>query len=263
MERTEPEGSLEANKCSDCSPLEKPPRVNLSSRGRTQRVFAITVRFIDAILSLRPRHNSERPASLSASHPHCVIASCLLTTWVVAGCMGTYGMTEIGNNPYPLLSEDDSMARYGLPDDDVFIEVRRAPISRPIENLAVHYAALFPGGEIIRPGDVEEYLKIDGRNAFKVVFRPKYIRKRKRITETTAPQKQEAPEGWTRVTIEDPVTGKPASVLQGPVISRERILYLVAGESYVYYIFMRADGDSIEPARKRLEKLVREQIKYS
>jgi hypothetical protein len=50
--------------------------------------------------------------------------------------------------------------------------------------------------------------------------------------------------------------------MQGPIIRRERILYLVAGDQYVYYILMRADGDAIEPARKKLEKLVREDIKY-
>ena len=203
---------------------------------------------------------SKRPEGRPSS---CNVAvCCLLATCVIAGCIGTSGISEITDYPYPLISEDESMARFGLPDDDLFIEVRRARISRPIDNLAINYAALFPGGEIIRPGDGEEYLKIDGRNAFKVVFRPKYIRKRKRISGKATNQQSEIAEGWTRVTIEDPVTGKPATVLQGPIIPREKILYLVAGDTYVYYIFMRADGDSVEPARKRFEKLVREGIKY-
>ncbi len=193
---------------------------------------------------------------------HCLVVCCLLVTCIITGCLGSYGITEISDYPYPLLHEDEATARFGVPDDDVFIEVRRAPMSRQIDNLAVHYTALFPGGEVIRPGDTEEYLKIGGRNAYKVVFRPKYIRKRKRIAENASSDKGETPEGWTRVTIEDPVTGKPATILQGPIIPRERILYLVAGDAYVYYIMMRADGDAVEPARKRFEKLVREGIRY-
>ena len=204
----------------------------------------------------------ERARRTGSSLSYCLVACCLLATCIFAGCLGTYGIREISDYPYPLLHEDEATARFGAPDDDVFIEVRRTPMSRPIDNLAVHYSALFPGGEIVRPGDGEEYLKIAGRNAYKVVFRPNYIRKRKRITDNSSNQKSETPEGWTRVTIEDPVTGKPATILQGPIVPRERILYLVAGDAYVYYIMLRADGDSVGPARKRFEKLVREGIKY-
>lgn len=180
----------------------------------------------------------------------------------LAGCLGTHGITEITDHPYNIIHEDDSSAKFGLRDDDASIEVRKVPSSRPIENLAINYGALFPEGEIIRPGDTEEYTKIDGRNAYKVMFRPKYIRKRKRIDDKAGTKTEEPAEGWTQVTINDPLTGKPETIMQGPIIRRERILYLVAGDQYVYYILMRADGDAIEPTRKKLEKLVREDIKY-
>jgi len=183
-------------------------------------------------------------------------------TVCLAGCIGAYGITEIKQHPYSLIQEDDSSAKFGLRDDDASIEVRRVESSRPIENLAINYGALFPEGEIIRPGDTEEYTKIDGRNAYKVVFRPKYIRKRKRVEDKPGTKPQEPLEGWTQTTITDPLTGKPETVMQGPIIRRERILYLVAGDRYIYYILMRADGDAIEPARKKLEKLVREDIDY-
>jgi hypothetical protein len=187
---------------------------------------------------------------------------CFLLGICLTSCLGTYGITEIADHPYSLIYEDDSTARFGVQDDDVSIEVRRVASPRPIENLAINYGALFPDGEVIRPGDTEEYVKIDGRNAYKVIFRPKYIRKRKRVGEKTGAKKEEPPGGWTRVTINDPLTGKPETILQGPVIRRQRILYLVAGDQYVYYILMKADGDAFDSAQKKLEKLVREDLKY-
>jgi hypothetical protein len=187
---------------------------------------------------------------------------CFLLGISLASCLGTYGITEITDHPYNLVSEDDSTARFGPRNDDVSIEVRRVASPRPIENLAINYGALFPDGEVIRPGDTEEYVKVDGRNAYKVIFRPKYIRKRKRVNEKVGAKKEETPEGWTRVTISDPLTGKPETILQSPVIRRQRILYLVAGDKYVYYILMRADGDAVESARKKLEKFVHEDLKY-
>ncbi len=142
------------------------------------------------------------------------------------------------------------------------MEVRRAKTSRPVDDLAIQYGALFPGGEVIRPGDTEEYVKIDGRNAYKVVFKKKYIRKRKRIgTDDKSPSEEVSPD-WKSVTMHDSETGKPVPVLYGPIIPRERTLYLVAGDSEVYAIFMRADGDAIEPAKKKFEKFVRDEIKY-
>lgn len=157
--------------------------------------------------------------------------------------------------------QDDSTARFGTSDDSVLIEVRRARTSRPLENLAIHYASLFPGGEIIRPGDSEEYVKLNDKNAYKVVFGTKYIRKRKRIPDQ-GKQSESIPEGWSAAKMEDPETGQSVAVARGPVIPRERILYLVQGDPYVYYVSMRADGEAIESARDRFEKFVRQEIKY-
>lgn len=189
-----------------------------------------------------------------------------LTTisWIVviaslAGCFSARGLIELEAPPYPLSYEDDSTARYGNPDDTVFIEVRRTEVPRPLENLAIRYAALFPGGEIIRPGDTEEYSTVEGRKAYKVIFQPTYVRYRKRID----PEKKDEPppSGWTRSTLEDPETGKPSDVLYGPTVRRYRVLYLVEGDSYVYYVFMRADGETIDSAKTKFEEFVR-RIKY-
>jgi hypothetical protein len=184
----------------------------------------------------------------------------LLAAWLVAGCFASGGISEIRSFPYPLAYEDESLERFADPESDASVEVRKAKISRPIDNLAIHYPALFPGGEIIRPGDHEEYLKIDGKNAYKVVFRPKYIRKRKRVPDQDS--STDVPAGWTRKSIEDPLSGKPVQVLYGPVVPQEKILYLVEGSTYLYYILMSADGESIEPARKKFEKFVREDVQY-
>lgn len=178
------------------------------------------------------------------------------------GCFGARGMKEITAYPYPLIYEDDSTARFASPQDNVFIEVRRAPIPRPLEHLAVHYPSLFPGGEIIKPGDREEYVKIKGKNAYKVVFRTKYIRKRKRIDDTSQWDVDAVPEGWTMARMEDPLTGEAVPVLHGPVIPRQKVLYLVQGEPYVYYILLRADGDAIRSAREKFEKFVHDDVKY-
>jgi hypothetical protein len=188
------------------------------------------------------------------------ISGVLIAAGLVSGCFASGGISEIRVFPYPLVYEDESLERFADPQNDTAIEVRKAKISRPLDNLAIHYQALFPGGEIIRPGDHEEYLKMNGKNAYKVVFRTKYIRKRKRLPEQAA--NAEVPAGWTRKTIEDPITGKPIPVLYGPVIPQEKILYLVEGSTYLYYILMSADGDEIEPARKRFEKFVREDVQY-
>jgi hypothetical protein len=188
-----------------------------------------------------------------------------LLTWIlfpclVAGCFSARGIQEIKSHPYALAYEDDSTARFADAEDTVFIEIRTAPIPKPLENLAVHYSTLFPGGETVRPGDAEEYIKIDGHTAYKVVFRPEYIRQRKRVADKEEPK--DIPPGWTERTIEDPVTGKPIPVLYGPVIPRQKILYLVEGKKFVYYIFLRADGESIEPARKKFEDFVGKDIRY-
>jgi hypothetical protein len=185
-----------------------------------------------------------------------------LAVAILAGCLAAKGMTEINPEPYPLVYQDDSTARFGNPDDTVFIEVRRVKASKPLENLAIHYAALFPGGEIIRPGDSEEYLKIDGKNAYKVSFTPKYIRKRKRIQSDQSGSSEKPEPGWSVESIEDPVSGKLVSILKGPVIQQQRLLYLIRGENYLYYVFLRTDGESIESSKKKFETFVREDIKY-
>jgi hypothetical protein len=181
---------------------------------------------------------------------------------LLAGCLATRGFIDLASRPYPVIYEDEATEKFSDRDDTAFIEVRRRKVSRPLENLAIHYAALFPGGEIVRPGDTEEYVKIGGKNAYKVVFRTNYIRRRKRVTANDKSGPGGAPPGWTLMNIEDPTTGKPMPVLYGPVIPRQRILYLVEGDNYIYYIFMRADGDAIDSARKKFEKFVREDIKY-
>lgn len=184
----------------------------------------------------------------------------LLATGLLAGCFSARGITEIESRPYPIIYEDDSSTRFGNADDSVFIEVRRTKVSKPLENLAVPYAALFPGGEAVRPGDAEEYTKIDGKNAYKVVFRTSYIRKRTR--EDPKGSDSPPPPGWTKTTMEDPDTGKQIPILYGPAVPRQKALYLVEGDTYIYYVFMRADGEAIEGARKKFEDLVQKQIKY-
>lgn len=183
--------------------------------------------------------------------------------WAVLffGCIASHRLTEISREPYRITYEDEVTARFSDPDDNVFIEVRRAEMPRPLEDLAVHYGTLFPGGEPIRPGDMEEYVDIQGLKAYKVTFQTKYVRKRK-----WAPQTEEGkdalPPGWTVVNMPDPTTGRMARLWQGPPIPRERILYLVPGKSHVYYLFFRADGDAREPARKKFEEFVRTDITY-
>jgi hypothetical protein len=186
------------------------------------------------------------------------LALLMAVAGVTGGCLAARGMSEIKAFPYPIVYEDDSMERFADAETGATVEIRKARISRPLENLAIHYQSIFPGGEIIRPGDHEEYVKIGERNAYRVIYRQKYIRKRKRI----ADQISEAPQGWTRRSMEDPTTGKPIKVLYGPVVPQQRILYLVEGSEYLYYLLLTADGDSIDPARTKFEKFVREDIQY-
>ncbi|MFH0822308.1 MAG: hypothetical protein V2B18_06115 [Pseudomonadota bacterium] len=169
-------------------------------------------------------------------------------------------MTEIGSRVYPVLHEDDTATRLGSKTDDVFIEVRKERIPRPLENLAIHYRTFFPSGEIIKPGDAEEYVKVNGRNAYKVVFAPKYVRHRERVP-TDAPTDSTKP-GWTRKKTTDPESGETIEAVYSPVMPRYRVLYLVEGDRYIYYIFMRADGPAAESAKEALNKLVYQGIKY-
>ncbi|MDQ7782652.1 MAG: hypothetical protein RDU20_07225 [Desulfomonilaceae bacterium] len=192
--------------------------------------------------------------------PRCVVL--LALTLLLTSCLGSRGLNEITASPYPLIYEDDSTARFGNSDDSAFVEVRKTGVSKPVEHLAVHYRSLFPGGEIIRPGDREEYVKVGAKNAYRVVFRTKYIRKRKRVENNSATDSTSIPEGWTSAKMEDPVTGETIRVLHGPVIPQQKVLYLVQGDPYIYYILLRADGDVIPSAREKFERFVNEDIKY-
>ncbi len=184
---------------------------------------------------------------------------CILIGGLLSSCLMARGITEVNYNPYPMIYEDDSSQKFGDKDDTVLIEVRRAQTSTPIDSLAIHYRALFPGGEIVKPGDIEEYVKIDERNAYRVTFRTKYIRRRNRVLGTV--RTKDLPEGWTVQTMSDPETGKPIQVLLGPVVQRFTRLYLVKGDVYIYYVFLRADGDA-GPARKKFEEFLRKGISY-
>jgi hypothetical protein len=179
---------------------------------------------------------------------------------LLAGCFSARGLPEIRSEPYPIVYQDDGVLRFGDRDDSVFLEVRRAPISKEIDNLAIHYPALFPDGVKITPEDREEYVTVGDRKAYRVVFRTTHIRKRKRLNRDSIPK--DLPEGWTLHHIVDPESGSSIPVLHGPIIPREQILYLVEGRSYIYYIFMRADGDGVGPARRKLEKLLEQDIDY-
>lgn len=190
------------------------------------------------------------------------ISLCVMVLCLLCSCFGKRGITEVKYKPYAVDYEDDSTLRLSDQTDEIFVEVRATSTSKPMENLAIHYPALFPGGEIIRPGDREEYVRINGHTAYKVTFGPKYIRKRKRIPEAERGKKTAIPEGWTATTMEDPVSGKPIPVMYGPVIPQQKILYLVQGKSRVYYILMKADGDSIEKATRSLDSFVKEGIDY-
>ena len=179
---------------------------------------------------------------------------------LLAGCFSTRGIDEVLVDPYPQIYQDDSTLRFGDEEDKVFIEVRRAKISRHLDNLAIHYATIFPGGVPIRRDDTEQYVKLGGKTAYNVIFAEKSVRRRKRLEKETSAD--EVPPGWKKVTIADPVTGKPTLALYGPIVSRRRILYLVEGDNYLYYIFLRADGDAIPRAQETFKEFVRTGIDY-
>jgi hypothetical protein len=155
--------------------------------------------------------------------------------------------------------EDDSTLRMGNEEDTIFIEIRRAPISGKSGNLAIRYERIFPGGPAIRSGDRERYLRIGDHVAYRVDFSPKFIRYRKRISGD--PEKAQPPEGWTIQGLkpDDPSSEK---ILVGPVIKRKRVLFLVEGKKYIYYVFGRADEKSINRMNKMMEELVNKGIDY-
>ena len=192
------------------------------------------------------------------------VSSVILVTVAlfVSGCFGRAQVKDFSSPPAPIIYEDETTTKFRDNDDDKFIEIRKTPTSRPIENLAIHYPALFPGGEVIRPGDTEEYTIVNGKNSYKMVFRTKYIRKRKRLNEKDLSEDFKAPEGWTKSSIEDSSTGAKVPILLGPVIPQHRVLYIVPGEQNVYYLFLRFDGDNYEQAIKDFDRFVREDMTY-
>ncbi len=179
---------------------------------------------------------------------------------LIGACIAAHGISEIRSEPYPLTYTDDSTKKFADPEDKVFMEVRRARIAQPMDNLAIHYRSFFPEGEPVRPGDKETYVKVKNHRAYKVVYRTKYIRHRKRLPDKD--KAQEIPGGWSLRSLTDPATGNLVPVLYGPIIPRERTMYLVAGKDYLYYLFMRADGDEVESAMKKFEDLVHNGVQY-
>jgi hypothetical protein len=147
----------------------------------------------------------------------------------------------------------------GDEEDRIFIEIRRARASDRSGNLAIRYEQTFPGGPAIRSPDRERYFEISDHVAYRVDFAPKFIRLRKRIKGN--PEDIEPPEGWSIKNLKpnDPTSEK---ILLGPVIKRSRVLFLVEGDKYIYYIFGRADGRSIDRMTKLLENLVKQGIDY-
>ncbi|MEW6531589.1 MAG: hypothetical protein AB1473_12175 [Thermodesulfobacteriota bacterium] len=183
-----------------------------------------------------------------------------LVTGFVASCSAPRGITEILYEPYALIYEDDSTERYGNKDESVLMEIRKTAMPRKLDNLAIHYNAFFPGGEIIRPGDVEEYVTIDKRKAYRVTFRTKYLRRRERAPADAT--QENVPPGWTLGSMIDPISGSSIRVLYGPIVPVFSRLYLVEGDAFLYYIFLKAEGDLIDSARDKFEKFVQSGIDY-
>jgi hypothetical protein len=192
-----------------------------------------------------------------ANTPQAKLFLIVIAALVYNACVSSSAQNILRQKPLPNIVSEDSVLKLSDNDESVLFEIHTAKISKPINNLAIHYSSLFPEGEAIRPGDTEEYVKIDGHNAYKVTFRPAYIRQRKRLKDLP-----EIPQGWKTAKIEDPVTGKPLEIAYGPVIPRQKLLYLVEGNKFVYYVFMRADGDAIESARLKFDEFVRTGIDY-
>ncbi len=182
---------------------------------------------------------------------------------LVQNCFGPRGMSEIKYRPFPLVSENSNLAKLSDTSDDISIEIRKAPVSKPIENLAIHYPALFPEGETIRPGDREEYVPIGAKTAYKVVFNTKYIRKRKRLQTQNGKVVDDILPGWTESAFEDPISGKKIPIMVGPIIPEKKILYVVPGSESVYYILLNVDGKDHEDAIKNFDKFVKQGINYN
>ncbi len=183
-------------------------------------------------------------------------------TALIQGCFRSTGMTEIKYKPLPTICENNRLTKFRDSNEDVSIEIRKVPVSKPIENLAIHYPSLFPDGETVRPGDREEYVNIGKKMAYKVIFNTKYIRKRKRMDKKLDNSDNKTPEGWTESTMDDTIVGEKIPVLVGPVIPQKKILYLVPGPESVYYLQLTVDGRNHEDAIKSFDKFVMEGIDY-
>ncbi|MCL5125546.1 MAG: hypothetical protein M1511_13820 [Deltaproteobacteria bacterium] len=177
-------------------------------------------------------------------------------------CFGPSGMSDIKYNPLALVSDSRNVAEFSDAANNVSIEVKKVQVSKPVENLAIHYPSLFPDGETIRTGDREEYAHVGNKTAYKVVFQTKYIRKRKRLQTKNGKLIGDVPEGWTESKFEDPVTGKKIPIIIGPVIPEKKILYVVPGSENVYYVLLKVDGQGNDNPVKNFEKFVREGINY-
>lgn len=177
---------------------------------------------------------------------------------VCVGCFSASGLTEIKARPYHVTYEDDSTLKMGDKDDTVSIEVRRISVPKQLPKLAIHYNTLFPGGESIRPGDSEEYVKIRDKEAFKVSFKPDYIRQRKRAPKS---EPDEIPPNWIQSKIEDS-DGEIVPIIVGPLVSREKTLYLVHGTKYLYYILFRADGSAVKSGSEKFNQFIQDDINY-
>lgn len=181
---------------------------------------------------------------------------------ILCGCASGTGIRDLKFDSYKKEIVSDNQVKWVDSEDNVFVQLQTAAISQPVNNLVVHYGSLFPSGEPIRPGDTEEYLKINNRNAYRVVFRPTFIRQRKRLTDKQISDPTLIPNGWTKTSIEDPLTGESVDAMYGPIIPRQRVLYLVEGDKFVYYIFLRADGEAIDKELKKFDSLVKTRIAY-
>ncbi|MFA6223077.1 MAG: hypothetical protein WC647_12260 [Desulfomonilaceae bacterium] len=190
----------------------------------------------------------------------------IISTGIVAvltqSCFGPVGMAEIKYKPLPLIDENSRFVKYEDSGDDVSIELRKAPVSKSVENLAIHYPSLFPDGETIHPGDREEYVTVNGKTAYKVIFNTKYIRKRKRLKTKSGKSPEDIPSGWSESIWDDPVSGVKTPILVGPVIPERKILYLIPGSENVYYVLLKVDGPDYEDAIKKFDKFVKEGIDY-
>lgn len=176
---------------------------------------------------------------------------------ISSGCITTRGLNEIKSDPYPVVQKGKTETRYADPDNSVSIEVKTIKKTNPVKNLAIYYPTLFPGGLPVRAGDTEEYLRVQGKNAYKVTFKPTMIRKRKRYTEG-----EPIPPGWVKGKMEDPDGGKTAEILYGPVIPKQLVLYLIEGDTMVYNIVLTAEDGEIESAKQKFEQFVQNDIAY-